>query len=33
VLLEQGIKVRDQLDIAQRIAALEKVAEERKDRR
>jgi hypothetical protein len=33
VLLEQGIKVRDQLDIAQRIAALEKLAEERKDRR
>jgi hypothetical protein len=32
VLLEQGIKVRDVVEIAQRLAALEKLAEERKDR-
>jgi hypothetical protein len=32
ILLEQGIKVRDQVDIAQRIAALEKLAQQRKDR-
>ena len=33
ILLEQGIKVRDQVDIAQRIAALEKLAQQRKDQR
>jgi hypothetical protein len=33
ILIEQGCRVRDQVDIAQRIAALEKLAEERKDRR
>jgi hypothetical protein len=32
ILLEQGIKVRDQVDITQRVAALEKLAQERKDR-
>jgi hypothetical protein len=32
IVLEQGIKVRDQVDIAQRIAALEKLAQQRKDR-
>jgi hypothetical protein len=33
VLLEQGIKVRDVVETAQRLAALEKLAEEREDRR
>jgi hypothetical protein len=33
ILLEQGIKVRDQVDIAQRIAALEKLAQQRNDQR
>ena len=33
IVLEQGIKVRDQVDIAQRIAALEKLAQQRKDQR
>jgi hypothetical protein len=31
IVLEQGIKVRDQVDISQRIAALEKLAQQRKD--
>jgi hypothetical protein len=30
IVLEQGIKVRDMVDIAQRVAALEKIAEARK---
>jgi transposase len=32
IVLEQGMKVRDQVDIAQRVAALEQLAQERKDR-
>ena len=30
IVLEQGIKVRDMVEIAQRVAALEKIAEARK---
>jgi hypothetical protein len=32
ILIEQGCRIREQVDIAQRIAALEKVAAERKER-
>jgi hypothetical protein len=32
IVLEQGIRVRDQVDLAQRLAALEKLAVDREDR-
>jgi transposase len=33
IVLEQGMKVRDQVDIAQRVAALEELAQQQKDSR
>ncbi len=33
IVLEQVIKVRDQVDIAQRVAALEELAQQQKDRK
>jgi hypothetical protein len=33
IVLDQGIKVRDQVDLAQRVAALEKLTQERKGQR
>lgn len=32
ILLEQGVKVRDLVDVAQRVEELERLAQERKDR-
>lgn len=33
IVLEQGLKIRDQVDLAQRVAALEELAQQQKDSR
>jgi transposase len=33
IVLEQGLRVRDQVDLAQRVAALEELAQQQKDSR